>query len=380
MTQGARASLGTPVRLAGTLLKDAQARKIYLNNFLKEFSYTNGLLRSFGHPKVYEIETTNHCPYTCNMCPRTHTMTRSLGHMDIGLYRSILDQLQPAWQVDSLGEEPSILLVHYGEPMVYKHFVESVAYAHECGLRVKISTNPSVWTEKRIDEIVDVGVDAMWVMMDGMDDKTSMAIRGRAASFVRGEANVRSLLEKKVRLGLQRPRIHINMVKHPQNAHQWQEFQSYWTGVEGVDSVSLFEFSTFGGDVPALVQLSATLASKDQAQKLSVVRYEQVSKYPCYFPWHSLTVAWDGKVVPCCRDHNSTTVLGDATRQSLEEIWNGQALQDLRKQFVKNRVTAAPCVTCKERSDEIGLPGHFYPFSLINAKRLVAKMSGQTFP
>ena len=379
MVQDGQVTLKAPIKLAHALATDARVREVFANNLLKEFSYTHGLVRSLGHPKIFEIETTNNCPYTCNMCPRTYTMTRDLGHMDIGLFRAIVDQLRPAWQVDRLGEDPSIVLVHYGEPMVYKHFVESIAYAHERGFRVNISTNPSVWTKRRIEEIFEIGLDAMWVMLDGMDDKTSMAIRGRPASFVRGEANVRGLLEKKVRLGLDRPHVHINMVKHPLNVHQWGEFQSYWTGVEGVDSVSLFEFSTFGGDVPSLVQIGAALAAQDPEQKLSVERYKRVSQYPCYYPWHSMTVTWDGRVVPCCRDHNTSTILGDVSKQSIETIWNGPALQDLRRQFVKKRVVAVPCVTCQERSDEIGLPGSFYPFSLINAKRLAARMTGKAY-
>jgi len=194
-------------RRAGALVKDARSREIVLNNLLREFSYTYRLLKSLGPPRIFQLETTNYCPYTCNMCPRTHAMTRELGHMDIGLFRAILDQVKPTWQVEDVTEEPYIALWHFGEPMVYKHFGEAVSYSHSRGLRVIISTNPSVWTERRIDEILELGVDEMYVMMDGMDDSTSMAIRGPAASFVRGEANVHKLLERKAKLGLTRPLI-----------------------------------------------------------------------------------------------------------------------------------------------------------------------------
>ena len=34
-------------------------------------------------------------------------------------------------------------------------------------------------------------------MIDGMDDETSISIRGRVASFVRGEKNIRELAVKK---------------------------------------------------------------------------------------------------------------------------------------------------------------------------------------
>lgn len=367
-------------RRVGALLQEPRAREIFANNLLKEFSYTHRLLKSLGHPKIYQIETTNHCPYTCNMCPRTHAMTRELGHMDIGLFRSILDQMQPAWQADHIVEEPSIGLWHFGEPMLYKHFTESVSYAHDRGLRVHISTNPSVWTARRIDELLAVGVDELYVMVDGMDDSTSMAIRGRAASFTRGEANVRLLIQRKTQLGLSRPRIHICMVKQSRNAHQWGDFTAYWTGFEGVESVYLGQLSTFAGDVPALTKLNDVLASHDPEQSSALSHQCRLSKLPCYYPWHSVSVTWDGKVVPCCRDHNASLVLGDLTKQSLESIWNGPPMQDLRRQFANDRVTAAPCVTCKERSLEIGLPGSHYPISLINLKRLVATVTGSTFP
>ncbi len=53
---------------------------------------------------------------------------------------------------------------------------------------------------------------------------------------------------------------------------------------------------------------------------------------PCLFPWQHLVVQWDGRVVPCCRDYDGELVLGDATEQTLLEIWRGPALQRLREQ------------------------------------------------
>jgi len=374
------AGFHTLARRAGALLKDARARQVFANNLLKEFSYTHGLLKTLGHPRIYQLETTNYCPYTCNMCPRTHAMTRELGHMDIGLFRAILDQIEPAWQVDGVTEDPYIALWHFGEPMVYKHFAEAVSYSHRRGLRVIISTNPSVWTTSRIEEILELGLDEMYVMMDGMDDSTSMAIRGRAASFARGDANVRQLLERKANLGLNRPLIHMSMIKQPRNAHQWNEFQTYWKGVEGIESVILGDFSTFAGDIPGLVQIQEALISQHPEEAISVARHQRLLRLPCFYPWHSITVTWRGEAVPCCRDHNGALVLGDLTKQSLESVWNGSAMQDLRRQFKTARVTAAPCSTCKERSNEIGLPGRYYPFSLVNARRALAKAVGQSFP
>ena len=365
---------------AGALLKERRARQVFANNLLKELSYAHGLLKNLGRPRIYQLETTNCCPYTCNMCPRTHAMTREQGHMDIGLFRAILDQVEPFWQVDDLVEEPYIALWHFGEPMVYKHFVEAVAYCHERGIRASISTNPSAWTARRIDEILEVGVDELYVMFDGMDDETSMSIRGRAASFVRGEANFRRLLERKAQLGVGRPRLHVSMIKQQRNAHQWETFKSHWKQVEGIDSVLLCDLSTFAGDVPELITISNGLAAQDTAQAIALKRDNGLSRFPCYYPWHSVTVTWDGRVVPCCRDHNGAAVLGDLTKETLEAVWNGEPMQALRKEFVSKRVTSKPCDTCREKSNEIGLPGRYYPISRINLERAWAKIGKASFP
>lgn len=351
-------------RVAKTFLHLARSpvhREAFVNNFLKEFSYAHRLFTNLGHPQVYQLETTNQCPYTCVMCPRTFAMTRQLGHMDIGLFRDIIDQLRPAWQISNISQEPSIGLWHFGEPMVYRHFVESIVHCHSRGLQVCISTNPSVWAERRIDEVLDAGLDEIYVMIDGMDDETSIAVRGKAASFVRGEKNVRELARKKVERGLRTPRTHICMVKQPRNAHQWQLFREYWKGIDGIDEVFLGDFSTFAGDVMPINQIAETFAAQDSEQAAFASRSRSLSQFPCYYPWHSVSVTWEGKVVPCCRDHNACSVLGDLRKESLESIWNGDRMKALRAQFLQGNVTAAPCASCKERSLEIGLPGRYYP-------------------
>jgi radical SAM protein with 4Fe4S-binding SPASM domain len=345
----------------GRLVRSPVAREACVNIWLKEFSYTHGLLKNLGYPQIYQIETTNHCPFTCNMCPRTHAMTRPLGHMDMGLFRDIIDQVRPAWQVDRSLGAPAIGLWHFGEPVVYQHFADSIEYCHDRGLNVDISTNPSVWTERRIDQMLDLGVDNLYVMVDGMDDDTSIAIRGAAASFLRGERNLRELLGKKVARGLKRPHVLINMVKQPRNAHQWQQFTSYWTGVEGVDSVHLSGYSSFAGDLVQLNTIGSELAWRDKTE--GNARQIYMSRFPCFYPWHSISVTWEGKVVPCCRDYNASDVLGDLRTESLVHIWNGARMRQLRLEHRRGKITTPLCARCKERSAEIGLPGRFYPIS-----------------
>ena len=43
-------------------------------------------------PIVFQVELTNHCPMRCEMCPRTHRMTRPLGYMDREIYVRVIEQ------------------------------------------------------------------------------------------------------------------------------------------------------------------------------------------------------------------------------------------------------------------------------------------------
>jgi organic radical activating enzyme len=299
-------------------MRSAEDRAFLAAQTLRDMSYAHGLERSLGPPMIYNLETTNHCPYRCVMCPRTTEMTRSLGHMDFELFKSIVDQVKPAWQKSKIGGRPTMQLLHFGEPMVYPHFRESVEYCHQRGFSVYISTNPSVWTDKRIDELLDCQLDTMSVMMDGMDDATSKAIRGAAASFVRGERNLQELARRKVERGLTKPWISVQMIRQPLNQHQWGAFRDHWRGVPGIDVVDVDYYSTFNGANEGINEIARELGTIDQDQLEDVARRQRMNEFPCVYPWHSVSVTWEGKVVPCCRDVDEAVILGDLRKDPLE--------------------------------------------------------------
>ena len=56
------------------------------------------------------------------------------------------------------------------------------------------------------------------------------------------------------------------------------------------------------------------------------------------FPWTSMSVLWDGRVVTCCMDSNGVQVLGDLRTQTVQEVWNGPVLTGLRDSFRRLRL------------------------------------------
>jgi radical SAM protein with 4Fe4S-binding SPASM domain len=62
----------------------------------------------------------------------------------------------------------------------------------------------------------------------------------------------------------------------------------------------------------------------------------------CMIPWTSIMVDPASKVKPCCM---STEVLGDCSKNSLEQIWNSDATKQLRKDMLAGKKLES-CKTC----------------------------------
>jgi len=65
-------------------------------------------------------------------------------------------------------------------------------------------------------------------------------------------------------------------------------------------------------------------------------------------PWQSITIMWDGIVVPCCFDFNKFYPLGDANKESLLDIWQGDKMRNLREELCADTdiITNKLCVNC----------------------------------
>ncbi len=73
------------------------------------------------------------------------------------------------------------------------------------------------------------------------------------------------------------------------------------------------------------------------------------SKQYCEFPWLSVSIMADGNVVPCTQIPNNEIVLGNINRNTLEEIWNGEKYQELRRMHISGKFLKGH--KCNEKCD-----------------------------
>ena len=319
-------------------------------------------------PICVYLETTNRCNLLCTTCPRTYEELEPPADMSWDLFRRIVDQLPRIERA---------VLHGIGEPMLVKNLPRMVHYLKDRGTYVLFNTNGTVLNEKNGRALIDAGLDELRVSLDAANAQSYQAIRGKNY-FNRILKNVRAFRALQERLGCERPRVSAWLTGLKETIAELPDFVRVAAEI-GVKEVYLqrlvfFEDDAIGHARPdqALYErmtrdeahyldeatalacsLGLTFSASGAVSEpgLSLKRPEDGSPWSmCRRPWTVMYFTANGRALPCCiapfaqRGYEHYT-LGDATQQTLQEIWNGPAYQSFREGLLSEHPPAA-CANC----------------------------------
>ncbi|MFQ5771596.1 MAG: SPASM domain-containing protein, partial [bacterium] len=73
----------------------------------------------------------------------------------------------------------------------------------------------------------------------------------------------------------------------------------------------------------------------------------KMKRYPCGLLWIYPSINWNGNVSACCVDWMEELIIGDVNKQSIEDVWNGEEIKELRKMHVSGYIPRNhPCYEC----------------------------------
>jgi radical SAM protein with 4Fe4S-binding SPASM domain len=260
------------------------------------------------------------------MCIRPRRMTRPVGFMTLELFRKVMAEVAGFSPATRTRE---IELFHFGESLLHPALPEMVACAAGHGLRPVLSVNPPQLDAGLSAALLRARPARIICSLDADDAATYRRMRGPAADFARALAGIEALLEQRRRLDAAVPVV-VRMIETRGNRGQAAAFTRRWRAAGA--QVELRPF--FPWNDPGLAPLG-------EWEKLP-------PGMPCPFPWRYLAVQWNGDVVPCCRDCNGETVLGNVAGQSLLEIWNGPAYAAFRRQMLAADYPNTICGPCMQ--------------------------------
>lgn len=119
--------------------------------------------------KLY-IEPTNACNLDCSTCFR-HGWDEPIGRMSDVTFDAIADGL------GALDALPAVYFGGIGEPLAHRHTVRWVARMHALGARTELITNGMLLNERVARDLIDAGLDLLWVSIDGARPESYADVR-----------------------------------------------------------------------------------------------------------------------------------------------------------------------------------------------------------
>jgi len=280
-------------------------------------------------PIILTVETTSMCNLACMMCARGYA-NRPQGHMKFPLFRKIVDEAR-VFAID-------VFLCLWGEPLLHPQIFDMIKYAKDAGLNTIMSTNATRLDHGNRVKLLKSELDSLILSLDGARKQTYEAIR-RGAKFEEVVDNIRSFLEMRRRLRAKRPRTALQIIRMRATEKEIVPFIQRFRNLP-VDEIRVQRFDTCAGH-PLIRGLGS-----------NKLRGTGI-RGPCGALWHTLTVYWDGRTVPCCRDFDARCVTGNASTEGLLDIWNGQRMQTLRQAHISRRYQSIQlCGECTDWPSE----------------------------
>ena len=320
-------------------------------------------------PVCLYLETTNRCNLLCTTCPRTFEALEPPGDMSWALFTSIVDQFPRIARV---------VLHGVGEPMMVPALPRMIRYLKDRGTYVLFNTNGTLLTERKGREMIAAGLDELRVSLDAAEPDTFLAVRGKDM-FDRIVRNVRAFTALQRAEGLERPLVSLWLTGLKETIDQLPEFVrlAHRIGVSEIHlqrlvftpegqglaraQSALFERPD-GGEVNRVAEAAALAealgvnfnASGATEPGTSLKRAAEDQPWSlCRRPWTLMYFTAHGRAIPCCiapfsmRGYDNFT-LGDATQESLRQIWNGPRYQEFRRALLSDAPPAA-CASCGVR-------------------------------
>ena len=306
-----------------------------------------------GKPLALIAELTHRCPLHCVYCSNPLELQARAKELSTEIWSRVFREAAEAGvlQVDFTG----------GEPLARPDVVQLVSAAREAGLYVNLITSGLPLDEKRLDELLNAGLDHIQLSFQGAREEAANEIAGTKAHA--HKVQVLGWLKKR------RVALTLNFVVHRRNIDQLPEMlalgESSSAGRIEFANVQYYgwAFANREGLLPTREQLDRSIEFLKQSEErlrgkihVEFVVPDYYAKYPkaCMGGWGRkfMLITPSGDALPC---HAAQIIPGlhfdNVIDHNLREIWEKSAA--FRK-FRGEEWMPEPCNSCDRRERDFG--------------------------
>lgn len=329
--------------------------------------------------KVY-IEPTVACNLDCIICFR-NAWEQPIGRMSEETFDAILAGLQ---ELDPI---PSVYFGGIGEPLFHPKTIDWIADVKALGVKVEMITNGTILTEKKTRELIDSGLDVLWVSLDGATSESFADIR-MGAELPKILENLRRLFEMRKGGHFPQPEIGVAFVAMKRNINdlpkiikmghtfgaKYYSVSNLQSATEEMQADRLYTRTMRNiAYLPSPVLPKLSLPKMDFNEETQTALTEAFNSGcnvnfagnnwggandVCNFVESgTMSIAWNGDVSPCwplMHTHNSYLhnklriskkhVIGNVTKRSLSDLWFAPEYLAYRERL--HNFIFAPCTFC----------------------------------
>jgi radical SAM protein with 4Fe4S-binding SPASM domain len=253
-----------------------------------------------------QLELTNRCNSKCIICPR-NLLKREIGTMDEYFALNIIDN------AIKCGVK-TVKLEWFGETLLVPYWNIIALYIKNNGLKLNLITNCSLLNFINRNDVLSL-IDKVFISIDSCEKEEYEKIR-IGLTFDKVLSNLKSLFKERNNGGF-KTKIIVSMVS---DSNKCVDF-----------------FKKYSDDVI----VNKNINIKYDGKKRDVKCLHNVDK--------RFVVGWDGKCYLCCHDWIGEYFIGDLTKESIEDIWNGEK----RKNFINNLNDLEICQKCVMSAENI---------------------------
>ncbi len=353
--------------------------------------------------RIY-IEPTNRCNLNCVTCVR-NTWDEPLGEMSSAVFSRIVEGLK------MFSPPPSVFFGGLGEPLAHPNIIDMVSQVKSLGSSAELITNGTLLTRSLSAQLVDAGLDMLWVSLDGATPASYQDVRLGAAlpevlSNLQEFRQVRWTKHYPPSFDLLlQPQLGIVFVAMRRNIADLPAVFGLASRLGSLHFLvtNVFPYTPemedeilYSHAISDSAYLSAPLLRSLDFPKMDVSPTTREAFYHAMRGDHSLSISgasfgernnqcpfvqkgslsirWDGEVSPCLallHDHKAYVfkyeramkrhAVGNILEQSVEEIWKKPDYISMRRRI--QEFDFSPCVLCggcelfeSNREDCIGSP------------------------
>lgn len=325
-------------------------------------------------PFTIEVHLTNKCNFNCLFC--------WLQVADKAKFKKELDDqrwLELVKESAELGAK-EWRIIGGGEPLIRRNLAEKMMILiKEKGMSGNLTTNGSLFTDKTIELLVDIGWDYITFSHDGPDEATHDFLRNAKGSFKKSVEAMRAIKNARQKKAVEKPITRLHMVlchynyrKLPQMIRFANEMgcrdvllQPMTVYSEKMRSMAMTneDLKEFAKIIDETMEIAKELniytnaealrrtellektdgmdrVIKEEAKKIKAEN--RFLNLPCFEPWYLMLIRPDGLITPCNKfDYDGE----DGINKSLKEIWFGDFFNRVRNHLLSGELLPV-CARC----------------------------------